>query len=161
MSGIIKSSCRVWFETYHGAPDIIRSVLDWKDWSILVFDGLLQPHNSIPYVHIEGDSWDGSRRWLRGDGSEFSRKSAAVKRRLHVCFSYSESGIITVLKSVARIRLVKTGNPSVGVTVNYKVCISAIALYYVLLRVECISGVSPAKTPSIVRTLNTWQYFIV
>jgi hypothetical protein len=35
----------------HGTPDIIRSVLDWKDWSILVFDSLLQPHNSIPYVH--------------------------------------------------------------------------------------------------------------
>jgi hypothetical protein len=29
-------------------------------------------------------------------------KSAAVKRRLHVCSSYSETGIITVLKSVAR-----------------------------------------------------------
>jgi hypothetical protein len=41
MSGIFKSSCRVWFEKYHGAPDIIRSVLDWKDWSILVFDGLV------------------------------------------------------------------------------------------------------------------------
>jgi glycosylphosphatidylinositol transamidase (GPIT) subunit GPI8 len=26
--GILNSTWRVWFETYHGAPDIIRSVLD-------------------------------------------------------------------------------------------------------------------------------------
>jgi hypothetical protein len=37
-----------------------------------------------------------------------SCKSAAVKRRLYMCCSYSESLIITMLKSVARIRPVKT-----------------------------------------------------
>jgi hypothetical protein len=50
----LKSSCKVLLETYHCVPDIIRSVLDWNDWRILVFDGLLQPHSSIhvPYVQI-------------------------------------------------------------------------------------------------------------
>jgi hypothetical protein len=37
-----------------------------------------------------------------------SCNSAAVKRRLHVCCSYGETVIMTGLKSVARIRLVKT-----------------------------------------------------
>jgi hypothetical protein len=38
-----------------------------------------------------------------------------VKRRLLVCCSYSESGIVTVLKSGARIRLMETENPRVCV----------------------------------------------
>jgi hypothetical protein len=45
-----------------------------------------------------------------------------------VCCSYIETGIITVLKSVVRIRLVKSENLSVYVRVNCKVCRSAIAL---------------------------------
>jgi hypothetical protein len=51
-----------------------------------------------------------------------------VKRRLHVCCIYSESSIVPVLISVVRIRLVKTKDTSVCVTVNFKMCRSAMAL---------------------------------
>jgi NAD(P)H-nitrite reductase large subunit len=64
--------------------------------------------------------------------SDLSCKSTAVKRTLHECCSYSETDIITVLKSVARTRLVKTENTAVCITVNCKVCRPAIALYYLL-----------------------------
>jgi hypothetical protein len=47
-----------------------------------------------------------------------------------VCCSYNEIGIITVLKSVARLRLVKAENSTVCITVNSEVCRSAIAMYY-------------------------------
>jgi hypothetical protein len=41
-------------------------------------------------------------------GWYLSVESPAVKRKLYTCCSYSETVIISALKSVARVRLVKT-----------------------------------------------------
>jgi hypothetical protein len=43
----------------------------------------------------------------------WQERNQAVKRILNVCCSYTETGIITALKSVARIRQVKTTNRNV------------------------------------------------
>jgi len=50
--GISKSLCNVWLETYQGALLIILRIFDWNVWRILVLDGLLHPHTSIPYVQM-------------------------------------------------------------------------------------------------------------
>jgi len=50
--GISKSLCKVWLETYQGALPIILSSFDWNVCRILVLDGLLHPHSSIPCVQI-------------------------------------------------------------------------------------------------------------
>ena len=50
--GISKSLCKVWLETYRGTLLIILSIFDWNVWRVLVLDGLLHPHSSIPYVQM-------------------------------------------------------------------------------------------------------------
>jgi hypothetical protein len=52
--------------------------------------------------------------------------------------------IVSVLRSVARRRLIESENPSACATVNWKVCKSAIALYCLYLNVikrECVTEV--------------------
>jgi hypothetical protein len=49
-----------------------------------------------------------------------ARKEMGSERKYFLCAAVT--GIITVLKSVARIRLVTTENTSVCVTVNCKLC---------------------------------------
>jgi hypothetical protein len=51
--------------------------------------------------------------------------------------------VVSVLRSVARRRLVETENPGACTTVNWKVCKSAISLYDLYLSViksECVSN---------------------
>jgi hypothetical protein len=78
---------------------------------------------------------------LRWQSKVIEKKGIRLCKEDLMCCSYSEIGTIPVLKSVARIRPVKTEDTSVCVTVNCKVCRSARALYYLLLRVAR-SGVS-------------------
>jgi hypothetical protein len=56
--------------------------------------------------------------------------SKLLKEEYVPCSCYVYTAIITVVKSVARIRLVKTEIPRVCVTVNCKVCRPVIELYY-------------------------------
>jgi hypothetical protein len=45
---------------------------------------------------------------MDGDPVQLRVESSAVKRRLYACCSYTDTVIITVLKSVARKQLVET-----------------------------------------------------
>jgi hypothetical protein len=56
--------------------------------------------------------------------------------------------LVSVLRSVARRRLVKTGNPSVCATVNWKVCKSVIALYLSVVKKSCNQGGSEPNRPN-------------
>jgi hypothetical protein len=50
--------------------------------------------------------------------------------------------VVSVLRSVARRRLVKIENPSACAALNWKVCKSEIALYYVCvseIKSECVT----------------------
>jgi hypothetical protein len=50
--------------------------------------------------------------------------------------------VVSVLRSIARRRLVETGNPSVCALVNCKVCKSEIALcclYLSVIKCECVT----------------------
>jgi hypothetical protein len=89
---------------------------------------------------IGSSSGDGSRRWLRINGrkgigrcqEDFIRdlnwQWDCYKSVARIRLMKTENWQWDCYKSVARIRLVKTENPSACVTVNWKVCRSAIAL---------------------------------
>jgi hypothetical protein len=75
------------------------------------------------------------RSWQLADDGGVKRiqlrvESPGGKVSLYVCCSDRETVIVPVLKSDTRIRLVKTENHSMCITVNCKVRRLAVALYY-------------------------------
>jgi hypothetical protein len=56
--------------------------------------------------------------------------------------------LISVLRSVARRRLLKTENPSACATVNWKVCKSAIALYLSVIKRTCNRSSNKSNQPN-------------
>jgi hypothetical protein len=62
------------------------------------------------------------------DSEDMARNELGREEEPSCVLQLSETGITTVLKSVVRTRLRKTENPSVFVTVKYKVRRSAIAV---------------------------------
>jgi hypothetical protein len=78
-------------------------------------------HVSELLSRIGSSSGDGSRMWLRRNNKKWIR----LRKEDFIYDLKWQTG-----KSVARIRLVKTENTSACVTVNYEVCRTAIALYY-------------------------------
>jgi hypothetical protein len=53
--------------------------------------------------------------------------------------------LVSVLRAVARRRLVETGNPSACATLNWKICKSAIALYLSVIQRTCNEGANKSN----------------
>jgi hypothetical protein len=93
-NGICRSLWRVRLETYHGAMVIKRRALDWNLWIIFVFDGSLQPHRCIPYVHKDFIMHLYSRSLFSMDNLDLRPKSQGISRSLSfwrfvlTCFCY-------------------------------------------------------------------------
>jgi hypothetical protein len=56
---------------------------------------------SVPRIYNEGPR-PAEMTAVEDDWEEMETKELGCEKRLHVCCSYSETGIITVLKSVAQ-----------------------------------------------------------
>jgi hypothetical protein len=56
--------------------------------------------------------------------------------------------LVSVLRYVVRIRLVKTDNPSACVTVNWKLCKSVIALYLGVIKRTRYQGANKFNLPN-------------
>jgi hypothetical protein len=80
-------------------------------------------------------------------GSEFSVRDSHVKFVEHKKTSQRFEVLVSVLRSVARRRLVETGNPSMCTTVNCKVCKSATALYLNVIKRTCKQGANKSNHP--------------
>jgi hypothetical protein len=96
---------------------LVRSRVYRRDWS--------QFWRSYQWVLNGRQPWK-VRNWRRADLENW---------RLYVWHLKSETVVVCVLRSVARRWLVERENPSACATVNWKVCISAVVLYCLYVRV--------------------------
>jgi hypothetical protein len=77
---------RVKLETYQGALVIKCKTLDWNLWIFFVFDGFVQPHSCIPYVHMGFIMHLYSRSLFSMDNLDLRPKSQDISHSLKFNF---------------------------------------------------------------------------
>jgi hypothetical protein len=98
----------------------LKSELELVQWSTIQFTTVSELCRLVEYRVIEDE----------------------IKRRLNCYFK-----LVSVMRSVARRRLVETENPSARATVNCKVCKIAIALQLSVIKRTCNQSANKSNHP--------------